>query len=77
MDKKLLKEKLEKLKKDLIQLETVEAEKIRLKRIEADMEDDYRENEYAKMVMGDHDLLWVRKLELKREIVKLKKMLLT
>ena len=73
MDLKLLEEKLAKLRADLHLLETVEMDKITEKRILADMDDDYRENEGAKLVMDQHNLWFVRKLELKKEILLLKK----
>ena len=68
-----LEEKLKKLRGELHQLETVGAEEIRIKRTLADMGDDYRENEGEKLVMDQHNLWFVRKLELKREILSLKK----
>ena len=73
MDLETLKEKLQKLRAELHRLETVGAEEIRVKRILADMGDDYRENEGAKLGMDQHNLWFVRKLELKREILSLKK----
>jgi hypothetical protein len=72
-----LQNKLEALRLQLKKLETVEAEKIRKKRILADMGDDYRENEGAKLVMDDHNLLHLRILNLKKEIYELKKKLFT
>ncbi len=71
-----LKEKLQFLREQLKKLETVEAEKIRQKRIMADMGDDFRENEGAKMVMDDHNLLHLRIFNIKKEIYEIKKMLL-
>jgi hypothetical protein len=71
-----LKEKLQFLRGQLKKLETVEAEKIRQKRIMADMGDDFRENEGAKMVMDDHNLLHLRIFNIKKEIYEIKKMLL-
>lgn len=73
MNKQLLQEKLEKLRAELVRLETQEAEKIRKKRIMADMGDDYRENEAAKLTMEDHNLLHLRILNLKKEIWEMKK----
>lgn len=76
MEKVKLEEKLADLRKQLLKLETVETEKIRQKRILADMGDDYRENEGAKMVMEDHEFLHMRVTSLKREILGLKKQLI-
>ena len=56
MDLKQLEEKLRYLRAELHQLETAGAEEIRIKRILADMGDDYRENEGAKLVMDQHNL---------------------
>jgi hypothetical protein len=67
-----LEQKLENLRGQLARLEGEEAEKIRIKRIEADMGDDFRENEGAKLVMDDHNLWFLRKLRLMDEIRKLK-----
>lgn len=76
MDINRLEEKLARLRRELHELETVGAEEIRLKRILADMGDDYRENEGAKLVMDQHNLWFVRKLELKKEIVLIKKQII-
>ena len=76
MDETRLREKLMVLREKLRLLETVETEKIRLKRIGADMGDDFRENEGAKMVMEDHEMLYMRIVKLKREIWALKKQIL-
>lgn len=73
MEIKQLEEKLQKLRDQLHQLETEEVEKIRLKRIAADMGDDYRENEGAKLVMEDHNMLHLRTFNLKKEILEIKK----
>lgn len=73
MDIKTLEEKLQKLRAQLQKLETEEVEKIRLKRIAADMDDDYRENEGAKLIMEDHNMLFLRRFKLKVEILELKK----
>lgn len=71
-----LKQKLAYLRAQLRVLETEGAEKIRLKRIAADMGDDYRENEGAKLVMEDHNMLHLRVFNLKREILETKKKLI-
>lgn len=73
MDIKSLEEKLGKLREELRRLETVEAEEIRVKRILADMGDDFRENEGAKLVMEQHQLLHLRIGRLKQEIANLKR----
>lgn len=54
-------------------METVEAEIIRQRRIDSDMGDDYRENEQAKMVMQQHDVWYIRKVAIKKEIHELKR----
>jgi hypothetical protein len=68
--------KLAQLREQLARLEGEEAEKIRIKRIEADMGDDFRENEGAKLVMDDHNLLFLRRIRLKQEILELKKQII-
>ena len=68
-------EKLAELRGQLQRLETEEAEKIRRKRMLADMGDDFRENEGAKMVMEDHNLLHMRIFKLKKEIYEIRKAL--
>ena len=73
MNKLQLEEKLTKLREQLNKLETVEAEKIRKSRIAVGMGDDFRENEAAKVVMEDHQLLHLRIFNLKKEIGELKK----
>jgi len=73
MDIAKLEEQLKNLREQLHKLETVEAEKIRLKRILADMGDDFRENEGAKMVMEDHQFLHLRTANLRREMLEIKK----
>lgn len=65
------------LRKQLHKLETEEAEKIRKSRIAVGMGDDFRENEAAKLVMDDHQLLHLRITNLKKEIVSLKKQILS
>ena len=76
MNKLQLEEKLAHLRQQLRRLETVEVEKIRVKRTLADMGDDFRENEGAKMVMEDHEFLHLRVMNLKKEILAVKKQLL-
>jgi hypothetical protein len=76
MNRQQLEEKLADLRQRLYHLETVEAEKIRNKRILADMGDDFRENEGAKLVMEDHEFLHMRVLNLKKEIIEVKKKML-
>ena len=73
MELKELEEKLKKLRSQLHELEVVEAERIREKRIAADFGDDYRENEGAKLVASDQHVWYVRKLNLLKEIEELKK----
>lgn len=73
MEKVKLEEKLAELRRQLHHLETVEMERITHKRIEADMGDDFRENEGAKLVMEDHNMLHLRVLRLKEEIYLTKK----
>ena len=68
-----LEEKLQKLREQLVRLETEGVERIRQKRILADMGDDFRENEGAKLVMEDHEFLHMRISDLKREIGETKK----
>jgi hypothetical protein len=68
-----LTQKLEQLRAELARLEGVEMEKITEKRILADMGDDYRENEGAKLVQEDHEFLHIRVFRLKKEIIEVKK----
>jgi hypothetical protein len=75
MNKQQLQEKLDKLREQLHKLETEGVEEIRKKRILADMDDDFRENEGAKLVMDDHNILHLRVYRLKKEILELKKQL--
>lgn len=70
---KELENKLADLRSQLHYLETTWSEVIRERRVLADMGDDYRENEGAKLVMEQHDILWIRKLNLKKEILEIKK----
>lgn len=76
MNQQKLEQKLKDLRSRLLKLETVETEKIRQKRILADMGDDFRENEGAKLVMEDHEFLHMRVIALKREILAVKKQLI-
>lgn len=76
-EKKKLQNKLDSLKAQLQKLETEGAEKIRQKRILADMGDDFRENEGAKLVMEDHNMLHLRTFNLKKEILETKKLILS
>lgn len=46
------------------------------RRVDADMGDDYRENEPAKLAMERHDVWWVQRNDLVREIAALKKQLI-
>ncbi len=71
-----MEKKLADLRARLAMLEEGEAEKIRQKRILADMGDDFRENEGAKLVMEDHEFLHMRVAGLKREILVIKKRLI-
>ena len=75
MQRQQIEEKLEKLRALLQKLETEGMENIRQKRILADMDDDFRENEGAKLVMEDHEFLHLRVFRLKKEILELKKAL--
>ncbi len=75
MDKEDLVKKLADLRERLGKLEGEEMEKITQKRILADMGDDFRENEGAKLVMEDHEMLHMRIYRLKKEIVEIKKKL--
>jgi hypothetical protein len=69
---KELKEKLRKLEEELLDMEGRQMEALTQKRIESDMGDDYRENEQAKLVMEQHDIWYIRKVDLKREIAQLR-----
>jgi hypothetical protein len=72
MRDKLL-EKLKKLEEELGDMEGRQMARITALRVEADMEDDYRENEVAKLVMEQHDVWYIRKVELKKEILQIKR----
>jgi hypothetical protein len=75
MDLIQLEEKLKRLRDELHKLETVEVEKMRIKRIYADMGDDWRENEAAKLAEQEHDVLYRRIVDTKRRIVETKKLM--
>ncbi len=66
-----LEQKLERLLVNLRQMEKYESV-ITRRRIESDMGDDYKENEQAKLVMEQHDIWYIRKVALKKEIALLK-----
>lgn len=70
-----LQDKLDALRKQLHILETEGMEKIKQKRILADMGDDFRENEGAKLVMEDHNMLHLQIFSLKKEIFMTKKLI--
>jgi hypothetical protein len=72
MRDKLL-EKLKKLEEELGDMEGRQMARITALRVEADMGDDYRENEVAKLVMEQHDVWYIRKVELKKEILQIKR----
>ncbi len=71
-DQVLLQKKLEELQSRLRRMEEEEMPEITKRRIAADMGDDYRENEGAKMVMEQHDIWYIRKVNLKKEMANLK-----
>lgn len=71
-----LEEKLASLRRQVLETETSGAEAITSKRIGADMGDDFRENEGAKLVMEQHDMWYIRKVALKKEIGELKKQII-
>ncbi len=72
MTKIQLEEKLKYLQQKLKENEAF-MEIITQRRIDADMGDDYRENEPAKLVMERHDVWWVQRNDLIQEIGNLKK----
>lgn len=65
--------KLEALRAKLRRMENEDIDKITQRRIDADMGDDYKENEGAKHVMEQHDIWYIRKVAIKKEIASLKK----
>lgn len=65
--------KLEVLRAKLRRMESEDIDKITRRRIDADMGDDYKENEGAKHVMEQHDIWYIRKVAIKKEIASLKK----
>lgn len=66
--------RLVELQQKLHHMETVEMARITEVRIESDMGDDFRENEAAKLAMEMHDIWYTRRIHLKREILRLKKL---
>jgi hypothetical protein len=64
--------RLSKLRQQVQEMETSGAQAITDKRVGADMGDDFRENEGAKLVMEQHDMWYIRKVDLKRQITQLK-----
>ncbi len=64
--------KLTALRAKLRQMENEDIDKITQRRIDADMGDDYKENEGAKHVMEQHDIWYIRKVALQNEIAQLK-----
>jgi hypothetical protein len=73
--KKQLEVKLAQLRERLRALETEGKEKMREQIVRNDLHDDLRENEGAKMTMLDHDILYIRILNLKKEIIEIKKLM--
>jgi hypothetical protein len=69
---KSLRAKLSLLRLQVQEMETSGMDVITNRRIGADMGDDPRENEGAKLVMEQHDMWYIRKVNLKKEIAKLK-----
>ena len=67
--------KLDLLRNELAHLETVEVEKMRVKRINADMGDDWKENEGAKLVEQEHDVLYRRTVDTRLQILEVKKLI--
>lgn len=67
-----LEEKLAKLRQEVERMETTGMDTITNRRVLADMGDDPRENEGAKLVMEQHDMWYIRKVALKKEIHSLK-----
>jgi hypothetical protein len=74
MTKTQLEEKLKYLQQKLKENESF-MEIITQRRIDADMGDDYRENEPAKLVMERYDVWWVQRNDLIAEIAKIKKLI--
>ena len=67
----LLQKKLLQLRKQFVEMDA-RLEIITKRRIDADMGDDYRENEGAKLVMEQHDVWYVQKNALAQEIADIK-----
>ncbi len=65
--------KLTALRAKLRQMENEDIDKITQRRIDADMGDDYKENEGAKHVMEQHDIWYIRRVAIKKEIASLKR----
>lgn len=75
MDLKFLENKLTELLAQLKKLEEYESV-ITARRIEADMGDDYRENELAKDINNQHDIWYIRKVGIRKEIGSLRKLII-
>jgi hypothetical protein len=75
MTKIQLEEKLKYLQQKFKENEAF-MEVITQRRVDADMGDDYRENEPAKLVMERHDVWWVQRNDLIQEIANIKKQIL-
>ncbi len=67
-----LEQKLAQLRQQVHEMETSGAQAIADKRVGADMGDDFRENEGAKLVMEQHDMWYIRKVGLKKQISEIK-----
>lgn len=67
-----LEAKLVTLRQQVLEMETTGADAITDKRVGADMGDDFRENEGAKLVMEQHDMWYIRKVALKKQIAETK-----
>lgn len=67
-----LEQKLALLRQQVHEMETSGAQAITDKRVGADMGDDFRENEGAKLVMEQHDMWYIRKVGLKKQISEIK-----
>lgn len=72
MNLQQLEVKLAKLRHKLALMENEDLSTITRRRVASDMGDDYRENEGAKMVMEQHDIWYIRKVALKKEMAKIK-----
>lgn len=67
-----LEEKLARLRQQVLEMETTGADAITDKRVGADAGDDFRENEGAKLIMEQHDMWYIRKVALKKQIAEIK-----